>query len=574
LHLVKTLFHNQLSYDYGASREQLLGATIGDHFRRIVAANPDDLALISCQQNEKFSYAQLNDRVERFARGMIEFGIARGDRIGIWSTNNSEWIVAKLAAAYIGAIFVNINPGYKSAELEFVLNQSGTKFLVVVPENRGTNYLEILQGLAPELFSSKERKLQKITNLEHIAVIGAKEQIGDMVFSVEQVCLQGDTVSPAVLEERIAQLDIDDPINIQYTSGTTGAPKGVTLSHHNLLNNAWLSAKAMGLTRQSRFCVPMPFYHCGGMVSSALSTLSVGGAIVIPSPYFMEEPVLQAVQSERCTHLSGVPTMFIAELEHADFSKYDVSTLRGGFMAGAPCPVQLMRRVADDMNMREVVILYGLTEASPLVTCTTVEDSLEIRATTVGRAIPGIEIKIVDPHSGSIVPRGDQGELCTRGHAVMIGYWNNAQATSDAIDKGGWLHSGDLAKMGADGFINITGRKKDMIIRGGENIYPREIEEVLHEHGAIAQAQVFGIPDEKFGEEVAVWLKLKQGQSVDQEQIVTWLKERIAHFKVPHYVRIVDDFPMTVTGKVQKFVMRERMIAELGLQQAAEIRTA
>jgi fatty-acyl-CoA synthase len=330
----------------------------------------------------------------------------------------------------------------------------------------------------------------------------------------------------------------------------------------------------MGLTRQSRFCIPMPFYHCGGMVSSALSALCVGGAIVIPSPYFMEEPVLQALQSERCTHLSGVPTMFIAELEHPDFSKYDVSSLRGGFMAGAPCPVQLMRRVANDMNMQEVVILYGLTEASPLVTCTTVEDSLEIRATTVGRAIPGIEIKIVDSHSGSIVPRGEQGELCTRGHVVMIGYWNNAQATNDAIDKGGWLHSGDLAKMNADGFINITGRKKDMIIRGGENIYPREIEEILHEHGAVAQAQVFGVPDEKFGEEVAVWLKIKQGRSADQEQIVTWLKDRIAHFKVPHYVRIVDEFPMTVTGKVQKFVMRERMIDELGLQKAAEITTA
>jgi fatty-acyl-CoA synthase len=571
---VNSPLRNQPSYDYGISHERLLGATIGEHFRRIVAANPADMALISCEQKHRFSYAQLNDRVERFARGMIEFGIARGDRIGIWSTNNSEWIVAKLAAACIGAIFVNINPGYKAAELEFVLNQSGTKFLVVIPDNRGTNYLEILRGLAPELFSSKEETKRKITHLENIAVIGASGQLGDKVFSFEQVCLQGDKVSPAVLEDRLKQLDIDDPINIQYTSGTTGAPKGVTLSHHNLLNNAWMSAKAMGLNRQSRFCIPMPFYHCGGLVSSALSVLAVGGAIVIPSPYFIEEPVLQALQFERCTHLCGVPTMFIAELEHADFPKYDVSSLRGGFMAGAPCPVQLMRRVADDMNMKEFVILYGLTEASPLVTCTTVEDSLEIRATTVGRAIPGIEIKIVDPHSGSIVPRGDQGELCTRGHGVMIGYWNNAQATSDAIDQGGWLHSGDLARMGAEGFINITGRKKDMIIRGGENIYPREIEEVLHEHEAIAQAQVFGVPDEKFGEEVAAWLKIKQGQSADQDQIITWLKERIANFKVPHYVRIVDEFPMTVTGKVQKFAMRDRMINELGLQKAAEIRTA
>jgi fatty-acyl-CoA synthase len=562
------------SYDFGGSPEKLLGSTIGFHFRLIAQSTPDHEALVSCQQGHRLTYGQLLKRVESFALGLVALGITRGDRVGIWSTNNSEWIIAELAAILVGAIFVNINPAYRAAELEYVLNQSGTKLLIVIAENRGTQYLQILKDLAPQLFLKGQESERNQTPLSHIIVIGAEENVSDSVLSFDHVCELGSKHGAAALNRLSDQLDFDDPINIQYTSGTTGAPKGVTLSHHNLLNNACLAAKAMGLDSDSRFCIPMPFYHCGGMVSSALATFAVGGTIVIPGPYFAEKSVLQAVEAERCTHLSGVPTMFIAELEHVDFGKFDLSSLRGGFMAGAPCPVQLMRRVAKDMNMKEIVILYGLTEASPLVTCTTVDDSLEVRATSVGRVIAGIEIKIVDPLTGALVPHGVQGELCTRGHGVMIGYWNNKHATNEAIDRAGWLHSGDLAVMNGSGLVNITGRKKDMIIRGGENIYPREIEELLHEHDAIAQAQVFGVPDEKFGEEVAVWLTLKQGQSTSDRDISAWLGERISRFKVPRYIRIVEEFPLTVSGKVQKFAMRARMIEELGLEEAAQIQTA
>ncbi len=382
----------------------------------------------------------------------------------------------------------------------------------------------------------------------------------------------GSELAPTVLTERESKLQFDDPVNIQYTSGTTGLPKGVTLSHHNLLNNALLAAQAMNLGPTSRFCVPMPFYHCGGMISSALATLSVGGAVIVPSPFYDDTAVLHAVQAEKCTHISGVPTMFIGELEHPEFHSFDVSSLRGGFMAGAPCPVQLMRNVASRMKMEEIVILYGLTEASPLMTATTSNDSLEIRSTTVGKVIPGIELKIVDAHTGEVVPRGVQGEICSRGHGVMLGYWNNPQATADAIDKNGWLHSGDLGVMNAEGFINITGRKKDMIIRGGENIYPREIEEVLHEHTSIAQAQVFGIPDARLGEDVAAWIMLKQNEVLTPEDVRDWLKERVAYFKVPKHIKLVTEFPMTVTGKCQKFVMRDLMTKELGLE--ASVQTA
>ncbi len=564
----------ELSYDAGNSLVKLLGSTIGAHFERVVSDNPNRQAIVGRLPFQELTYSQLKDRVEQLARGMLALGITRGERIGIWSTNNVEWLITKLAAASIGAIFVNINPAYKSAELEYILKQSGTRLLIVIPENRGVNYLGILENLAPELFSPDIESQEKTSQLEHIAVIGAQANISPHIISFDNMCRLGDTISLSRLVEERLLLDMDDPINIQYTSGTTGAPKGVTLSHHNLLNNAWLAAKAMGLTCESRFCIPMPFYHCGGMVSSALATLAVGGTIVIPSAYFAEEQVLQAVQAERCTHLSGVPTMFMAQLENPDFSKFDLSSLSGGFMAGAPCPVQLMRRVASDMHMREIIILYGLTEASPLVTCTTVQDSLETRTTTVGRVIPGLELKIVEPQTGRLLPRGSQGELCTRGHGVMIGYWNNDSATREAIDQAGWLHSGDLAVMNEDGLINITGRKKEIIIRGGENIYPREIEELLLDYEAIAQVNVFGVPDACMGEEVAVWLKLKHGRSLEESHLIAWLRERIALFKVPKYIRVVEEFPMTVTGKVQKYAMRQSMIQELGLEEIAAIQTA
>lgn len=563
-----------LSYDHGISIEPLVGETLGNFFNELVAQRKDADALISVQQNIRFTYKQLQDRVNLCASGFLRLGIEHGDRIGIWSTNNAEWIVTQLAAAKVGAILVNINPGYRTSELEYALSQSGVKLLVVIPKHRTSDYLEMLEELAPTFFVAGDKSASvKLPNLENIVVIGAHGKLPGRLLSFDQVTAMGSELAPTVLAERELKLQFDDPVNIQYTSGTTGLPKGVTLSHHNLLNNALLAARAMNLGPDSRFCVPMPFYHCGGMISSALATLSVGGAVIVPSPFYDDTAVLHAVQAEKCTHISGVPTMFIGELEHPEFHSFDVSTLRGGFMAGAPCPVQLMRNVASRMKMEEIVILYGLTEASPLMTATTSNDSLEIRATTVGRVIPGIELKIVDAHSGEVVPRGVQGEICSRGHGVMLGYWNNPTATADAIDKNGWLHSGDLGVMNAEGFINITGRKKDMIIRGGENIYPREIEEVLHEHTSIAQAQVFGIPDARLGEDVAAWIMLKQNEVLSQEEVREWLKERVAYFKVPKHVKLVTEFPMTVTGKCQKFVMRELMTKELGLE-ASQVQTA
>lgn len=484
-----------LSYDHGISSEPLIGDTLGNYFEKIVAERQHADALVSVQQNIRYSYIQLLERINLCASGFLRLGIERGDRVGIWSTNNAEWIVTQLAAAKVGAILVNINPGYRTSELEYVLGQSGVKLLVVIPKHRTSNYLEMLEELAPTFFVAGDKSpCDKLPNLQNIIVIGAHGKLPGRLLSFDQVTAMGSELEASALKEREKQLQFDDPVNIQYTSGTTGLPKGVTLSHHNLLNNGLLAARAMNLGPDSRFCVPMPFYHCGGMISSALATISVGGAVVIPSPFYDDTAVLTAVQQEQCTHLSGVPTMFIGELHHPEFDSFDVTSLQGGFMAGAPCPVQLMRDVANRMKMQQIVILYGLTEASPLMTATTCNDSLEIRATTVGRVIPGIELKIVDAQTGEVVPRGVQGEICSRGHGVMLGYWNNPQATAEAIDKSGWLHSGDLGVMNADGFINITGRKKDMIIRGGENIYPREIEEVLHEHKGIAQAQVFGVP--------------------------------------------------------------------------------
>lgn len=580
-------FGSRFSYDQGLCNEPLIGCTLSRYFDAVCAQQPDAPAIVDCLAGIRYSYAQLKDRVDRLARGFMRLGIAPGGRLGLWSTNNAQWLVTQLAAAKIGAVLVNINPAYKGKELEYVLTQSGVELLVTIPAFRSSNYLEILRSLKPSLFDRAaganggggevgdeigSEQPDRLPQLRHIIVIGASAKTGLQDF--DDVVASGSLVPESELEDRCAALQFDDPLNIQYTSGTTGLPKGVTLSHHNLLNNGWLAARAMRLTPSSRFCVPMPFYHCGGMISASLATFTAGGAIVIPSPVFDETAVLNAVQSEKCTHLCGVPTMFISLLHHSQFDNFELSSLKGGFMAGAPCPVKLMREVAGKMHMLDVVILYGLTEASPLMTSTTVDDSLEVRATTVGRVIPGIELKIIDPSSGALLERGQQGELCCRGHGVMLGYWNNAQATAEAIDAAGWLHSGDLGVMSADGLINITGRKKDMIIRGGENIYPREIEEVFHEHAGVAQAQVFGVPDERLGEDVAVWMMLKQDYKGSSEEIIEWLKSRVAFFKVPRHVRVVDEFPMTVTGKIQKFAMREAMIKELGLTAASQIQTA
>lgn len=565
------------SYDHGVCAEPFIGRTVQEHLEFITSDSPTTEALVGCQQDVRMSYEQLFATSDELARSLMHHGIERGDRIGIWSTNNCDWFTIFLAAAKIGAILVNINPAYKTSELEYVLNQSGVKLLFSITTNRTSNYLSMLEELAPHLFSKdKSNDGSRVKGLENIVVIQevSKSDLKGKLVAYAEFLKDSEKTHPLELSQRRQGVQFDDPVNIQYTSGTTGFPKGVTLSHHNLINNAYLAAVAMRIDRKSRFCVPMPFYHCGGMISSALATLSVGGTVVIPSPFFQELPTLEAIQKERCTHVSGVPTMFIAQIESPEFSKFDLSSLRSGFMAGAPCPVQLMKRVASEMHVEDVVILYGLTESAPLMTCTTVNDTMETRATTVGRVIPGVELKIVDTETGKIVPRGTQGEICCRGHNVMLGYWNNEAATKETIDKSGWLHSGDLAVMNAQGYVNITGRKKDMICRGGENVYPREVEEVLHTHPDVSQAQVFGLPDANLGEEVALWVMVRQGRELDAETLRLWLKERVAHFKVPKYIKVVDEFPMTVTGKIQKFVMRERMVEELGLQSAADIKTA
>ncbi len=566
---------SSFSYAHAIGSEPLIGRTLGCHFDLVVEQFGKKEALVSIPQNLRLTYRQLKEKVDLFARGLLKLGIMAGDRVGIWSTNNVEWVIVQIATAKIGAILVNINPAYRTSELDYALRQSGVKLLVTMRGFKGDEYISMLHELAPEIMHSDANNMApRLPDLRFVAVIGGYPADGERIFDFAHIYALGEPTPASELAAKQASLQFDEAINIQYTSGTTGFPKGVTLTHHNLLNNSLYSAKAMGVDSRSKFCVPMPFYHCGGMVLCTLVTLNVGGTLVIPAPSFDPSLTLKAVAQERCTHLAGVPTMFIAELELANFDQFDLSSLKGGFMAGAPCPVELMHQVTGRLHCKHLVIFYGQTECSPVITSTTVDDSLHLRATTVGRTVPHMEVKIVDAQTGAVTERGVQGELCARGYAVMPGYWMNPNATRDSIDSAGWLHTGDLAVMNEDGYLNITGRKKDMIIRGGENIYPREIEEVLHGHPAVAQAQVFGVPDLHFGEEVAVWLQLKQDCSLESGELRAWLKERIAHFKIPKYIRIVSEFPMTVTGKVQKLAMREAMISELGLHDAAEIRTA
>lgn len=565
-----------LSYFHGVSDIPLIGKTINEYLDELKEKSPDSRAIVSCHQNKTYTYKELLYNRDLLASRLISAGIKRGDRVGIWSTNNIEWFVIFLAVAKIGGILVNINPSYRVMELEYALKQSGIKLMFAMKENRSSDYHGMLTKLAPHIFDTGCDVDNSACSLLEKIVFLDEDYRGNQEsnFSYDQFLDLDGCMNDAVIAESFCNVQIDDPVNIQYTSGTTGFPKGVTLSHHNLINNAYLAALAMGVNSDSCFCVPMPFYHCGGMISSALATLVVGGTVVIPSAYFQDKPTLQALSSQRCTHISGVPTMFIAQLEHPEFERFDLSSLKSGFMAGAPCPVELMKRVADTMHIPDIVILYGLTESSPLMTATTTTDSLEIRSTTVGKPIGGVEVKIIDTESGEIVERGKQGEICCRGHLVMLGYWNNQEATALAIDESRWLHSGDLGTMSSDGYINITGRIKDMILRGGENIYPREIEEILHKHNEISQAQVFGVPDAKLGEEVCLWVELKTGSEIETSDIRTWLKERISHFKIPKHIKIVSEFPMTVTGKIRKFKMRETMVKELNLESEAKVQTA
>jgi fatty-acyl-CoA synthase len=541
-----------------------LGDTIPAHFAKLAAQYGEREAVVSVHQQRRLSYAQLKDAADQLARGLVGTGFGTGDRIGVWSTNNIEWLLLQLATARIGAVLVNINPAYRPRELAYALKRSAVQGLFTIPAFKSSDYVAMLGELIPELATHHAMELdaREFPELRRVVLYDpgspartAAPAPGFMVW--EEVLAAGEGTPLDVVERLTAALDRDDAINIQYTSGTTGFPKAVVLTHHNILNNAYFTALAMHFSPDDRLCVPVPFYHCFGMVVSNLACLSVGACIVLPSEHFEAGATLAAIQQERCTALHGVPTMFIAELEHPDFARFELSSLRTGIMAGAPCPAALLKRVMEEMHCREILIGYGETEASPLTHLTAREDSLARRTETVGTNLPHQEVKIIDVRSGATLPIGEIGEICFRGHHVMHGYYGDEEATRKAIDRNGWLHSGDLGSMDADGYVRITGRLKDMIIRGGENIYPAEIEEFLFTHPKIAQVAVFGVPDEFYGEEVMAWVQLHGGQIATEEEIREYCRGRIAHFKVPKYVWFVEEFPMTVTGKLQKFRMRE-----------------
>ncbi|MGH8682827.1 MAG: AMP-binding protein [Burkholderiales bacterium] len=552
------------SYVQGASSVPLIGETIGVHFDRAAERWHDRAALIVRHQDVRWSYGELKARVDAFAAGLLALGLAPGDRIGIWSPNNSEWVITQFAAAKAGLILVNVNPAYRLSELEYALNKVGCKALVTADRFKGSDYVAMLREIAPEIDRDPPGELQakRLPALTTLIRIGRDETRGFYAF--DEVLRMGRDRHLAALGELASRLQFDDPINIQFTSGTTGAPKGATLTHHNILNNGFFIGEAMRLTDRDRICIPVPLYHCFGMVLGNLACITHGAAMVYPSEGFDPLATLEAVAAERCTALYGVPTMFIAELGHPEFRRFDLSSLRTGIMAGSPCPIEVMRRCVSEMNMREVTIAYGMTETSPVSTQTSCDDPLERRVGTVGRVHPHVETKIVDG-DGRVVPPGTPGEVCTRGYSVMLGYWDDPEKTAEAIDRAGWMHTGDLATIDADGYCNIVGRIKDMVIRGGENVYPREVEEFLFRHPKVEAVQVVGVPDAKYGEELCAWVKLKPGASATAEEIQTFCKGQIAHYKIPRYIRFVDGFPMTVTGKVQKFVMRAEMIKELDL---------
>ena len=555
------------SYVHGASSKPFLDTTIGAHFDQTVERHPGREALVVCHQGVRWTYSELRERVDRLAAGLLALGLGPGERIGIWSPNNAEWTVTQYATAKIGLILVNINPAYRLAELEYAVNKVGCRALVSAAAFKSSDYLSMLRTLAPELATATPGALraEKLPTLETVIHMGEGEESGTYRF--DDVLDMGTEAHLLKLEEVGAGLQFDDAINIQFTSGTTGSPKGATLTHHNILNNGYFIGGTMALTEEDRVCVPVPLYHCFGMVIGNLACLTHGATAVYPSEAFEAGAVLEAVQDERCTALYGVPTMFIAELEHPDFASFDLSALRTGIMAGSPCPIEVMRRVIDEMNMGEVTIAYGMTETSPGSFQTALDDPLERRVGTVGRVLPHVEVKIVD-EEGCIVRPGVPGELCTRGYLVMRGYWDDDERTAEAVDEAGWMHTGDLAIIDEEGYCRIVGRIKDMIIRGGENVYPREIEEFLYTHPKVEDVQIVGVPDPKYGEQLCAWIKLREGDSATAEEIQSFCKDQIAHFKVPHYIQFVDGFPMTVTGKVQKFVIRAQAMEALGVAEA------
>ena len=534
-----------LSYACGISDIPLKGETIGQNLRQIAAKFPERTALISEYQQYRANYSEFLAQVEQVAKALMAHGIRRGDRVGIWSPNRYEWVLVQYATALMGATMVNINPGYKLSGLRYALEQSRIDLLIASSHFRKTDYIKMLDELRPDCLYPKQTV---IIDRDWATFLSSASQVSD-----------------ARLAEREASLQFDDPVNIQYTSGTTGYPKGATLSHHNILNNGFFIGERLKYTEKDIVCLPVPFYHCFGMVLGNMAIVTHGACIVIPGEFFDPEQVLQTVENERCTSLYGVPTMFIAELDLPDFAKYNLKSLRTGIMAGAPCPIDTMRKVQSLMNMTEICVCYGMTETSPVSTESCTDDPLELRVTTVGTVHPHVEIKIIDPESGAIVPRGTAGELCTRGYSVMLGYWDNPEDTKAIIDETRWLHSGDIAVMDENGYVSIVGRIKDLIIRGGENISPKEIEDFLIVHEGVSDVQVIGVYSEKYGEEVMAWIKPRPGYNVSAESLHTYCKGRIATFKIPRYWKFVDAFPMTVTGKIRKIEMREISEKELGL---------
>jgi fatty-acyl-CoA synthase len=563
----------QKSYFHRGGNEPLLGATIAEHFADVACRFAEHEAVVSLPQQKRLSYKDLSVNVDQLAKGLLASGFGKGDRIGVWSTNNIEWLMLQMATARIGAVLVNINPAYRLRELAYALQRSEVQSIFTIPAFRSSDYVAMLVELIPELKRPHADELDnsEFPFLRNVVVFDPMDAAhtrrphqGFMVWP--EVIDAADSITGEQLEKVTASLDRDDPINIQYTSGTTGFPKAVVLTQHSILNNAWFSAKAMHFTEQDRLCAPVPFYHCFGMVLANLLCLSVGACVVIPSEYFDPLAVLTAITTERCTALHGVPTMFTAELEHAEFSNHDMSSLRTGIIAGAPCPPLLMERIMQEMHCQEILIGYGETEASPLTHLTSRDDSLEQRIETVGRNLPHQEVKIISTDTGATLPLGETGEICFRGYHIMRGYYGEPDKTAVTIDNNGWLYSGDLGTMDADGYVRITGRRKEMIIRGGENIYPREIEAFLFTHPKISQVAVFGVPDEYYGEEIMAWIQLHRDQLCSEDEIREFCKNQIAHFKIPKYIWFVDEFPMTATGKLQKFRMREAAIEKLALQ--------
>ena len=557
---------SHLSYVHGASAVPLIGATIGAHFDQIVARYAEREALVVRHQNIRWTYHELQQKVNHLAAGLMRLGLNPGDRIGIWSQNCAEWVLAQFATAKAGLVLVNINPAYRRAELEYALNKVGCKALILSPRFKTSDYLAILQDVAPEISGSTAGALRsaKLPDLACVIRLGSEKTPGMLNF--DELLAEPTPAELQKLAEIGDTLQFDDAVNIQFTSGTTGAPKGATLTHHNILNNGFFIGEAMRFTEQDRLCIPVPLYHCFGMVLGNLACVTHGAAMIYPDEGFEAEAVLQTVQQERCTALHGVPTMFIAVLDHPDFKNYDLASLRTGIMAGSPCPTEVMKRVVEQMNMRQVTIAYGMTETSPVSFQSSVDDPVERRVSTVGRVQPHIEVKIVN-EQGTIVPRGGTGELLTRGYSVMLGYWGDPDKTREAIDAARWMHTGDLATIDAEGYCNIVGRSKDMVIRGGENIYPREVEEFLYRHPKLQDVQCVGVPDPKYGEELCACIILRPGMAADADEIREFCRGQIAHYKIPRYIKFVDSFPMTVTGKIQKFVLRQQVAEELGLQE-------